>query len=166
MKRFTLSLLILVIISSCGTSKKELKSTIANCEKKVEQVEKEKEEIAEESEEKSEKIKTLKKEVKTVNDSINKISSSKSLTSKKGVYYRIQLGATKVASSTNDSSDFLVKEGAYYKWRVGYFKSYDEAKMALKDLKRFGVKKYWIVPMKDGKVISHKEAKRLLAKSE
>ena len=160
MRKLLFVLSLFVVLSSCGISKDDHEATVAKYEKQIEEVEKEKIEIEEESEEKSKKIKSLKKEVKEVTESYDKEAAGASSFRPEGVYYRIQLGAIKNASTDPKKDQFLIKEGDHYKWRIGFFPTYNEAKLAIKDLDKFGIKKYWIVPMIDGVVISHEQARK------
>jgi hypothetical protein len=89
-------------------------------------------------------------------------------TSAKGYYYRVQLGAYKQynikAKSTSDESFSVETENSMNKLTLGLFYTLVEADQFKEDVRRMGVKDAYVVPFKDGKRITHKEAAEGLKK--
>ena len=86
----------------------------------------------------------------------------------KGYYYRVQLGAYKQynikAKTTSDESFSAVTEDSMNKLTLGLFYTLAEADQFKEDVRRMGVKDAYVVPFKDGKRITHKEAAEGLRK--
>lgn len=89
-------------------------------------------------------------------------------TSAKGYYYRVQLGAYKEynikTKSASDESFSAVTEDSMNKLTLGLFYTLAEADQFKEDVRRMGVKDAYVVPFKDGKRITHKEAAEGLRK--
>ncbi len=88
--------------------------------------------------------------------------------SAKGYYYRVQLGAYKEynikTKSASDESFSAVTEDSMNKLTLGLFYTLAEADQFKEDVRRMGVKDAYVVPFKDGKRITHKEAAEGLRK--
>ncbi len=88
--------------------------------------------------------------------------------SAKGYYYRVQLGAYKEynikTKSASDESFSAVTEDSMNKLTLGLFYNLAEADQFKEDVRRMGVKDAYVVPFKDGKRITHKEAAEGLKK--
>lgn len=86
----------------------------------------------------------------------------------KGYYYRVQLGAFRQydIKSKNPKDDSFANENAdaMNKLTLGLFYSLAEADMFKEDVRRMGVKDAYVVPFKDGKRVTHKEAAEGLKK--
>lgn len=82
--------------------------------------------------------------------------------SAKGYYYRVQLGAYKQynikSKSASDESFSAETDNAMNKLTLGLFYNLAEADQFKEDIRRMGVKDAYVVPFKDGKRITHKEA--------
>lgn len=86
----------------------------------------------------------------------------------KGYYYRVQLGAYKqynIKSKVGGDESFNVEtENEMSKLTLGLFYSLAEADQFKEDVRKMGVKDAFVVPFKDGKRITHKEAAEGLRK--
>lgn len=86
----------------------------------------------------------------------------------KGYYYRVQLGAYKQynikSKSASDESFSAETENAMNKLTLGLFYNLAEADQFKEDVRRMGIKDAYVVPFKDGKRITHKEAAEGLKK--
>lgn len=86
----------------------------------------------------------------------------------KGYYYRVQLGAYKFydIKSKNSSDESFNAESTpeMDKMTVGLFYTLAEADQFKEDVRRMGIKDAYVVPFKDGKRITHKEAAEGLKK--
>jgi hypothetical protein len=86
----------------------------------------------------------------------------------KGYYYRVQLGAFKQynikSKSASDESFSTESADAMNKLTLGLFYTLAEADQFKEDVRRMGVKDAYVVPFKDGKRITHKEAAEGLKK--
>lgn len=86
----------------------------------------------------------------------------------KGYYYRVQLGAYKFydIKSKNSSDESFSAESTpeMDKMTVGLFYSLAEADQFKEDVRRMGIKDAYVVPFKDGKRVTHKEAAEGLKK--
>lgn len=86
----------------------------------------------------------------------------------KGYYYRVQLGAYKFydIKSKNSSDESFSAESTpeMDKMTVGLFYNLAEADQFKEDVRRMGIKDAYVVPFKDGKRITHKEAAEGLRK--
>jgi hypothetical protein len=86
----------------------------------------------------------------------------------KGYYYRVQLGAFKQynikSKSASDESFSTENADAMNKLTLGLFYTLAEADQFKEDVRRMGVKDAYVVPFKDGKRITHKEAAEGLKK--
>lgn len=80
----------------------------------------------------------------------------------KGYYYRVQLGAYKFydIKSKNASDESFNTESTpeMDKMTVGLFYTLAEADQFKEDIRRMGIKDAYVVPFKDGKRVTHKEA--------
>lgn len=80
----------------------------------------------------------------------------------KGYYYRVQLGAYKFydIKSKNASDDSFNAESTpeMDKMTVGLFYTLAEADQFKEDIRKMGIKDAYVVPFKDGKRVTHKEA--------
>ena len=87
----------------------------------------------------------------------------------KGYYYRVQLGAYKFydIKSKNSSDESFSAESTpeMDKMTVGLFYTLAEADQFKEDVRRMGIKDAYVVPFKDGKRVTHKEAAEGLKKS-
>lgn len=87
----------------------------------------------------------------------------------KGYYYRVQLGAYKFydIKSKNASDESFSAESTpeMDKMTVGLFYTLAEADQFKEDVRRMGIKDAYVVPFKDGKRVTHKEAAEGLKKS-
>lgn len=85
-----------------------------------------------------------------------------------GYYYRVQLGAFRQynikSKKSNDESFNTENEASLNKLTLGLFYSLAEADMFKEDVRRMGVKDAYVVPFKDGKRVTHKEAAEGLRK--
>ena len=95
-------------------------------------------------------------------------SSMPMVHSRKGLYYRIQLGAIYTMNSgINYTSyehiigDNIIQEGGYDKVRIGFYKTYNEAKTVEFILRKSGINNTWVVPMLDGMRISVRQAQQI-----
>ena len=111
-----------------------------------------------------------------INNNTTKISSleaqlqvaqNEAVSAKKGVargyYYRVQLGAyrnfeSKSKPSSDDESFLKETISDMDKFTVGMFTSLEEADEFKDEMRKLGVKDAFVVPYKDGKRITHKEA--------
>lgn len=80
-----------------------------------------------------------------------------------GYYYRVQLGAYKNFQVKNkpaikDESITEEKADGMNKYVVGVFKTFEEADAFKNDMRKMGMKDAFVVPFKDSKRITHKEA--------
>jgi hypothetical protein len=86
----------------------------------------------------------------------------------KGYYYRVQLGAYKqynIKSKTGGDESFSAEtENEMNKLTLGLFYTLAEADQFKEDVRRMGIKDAYVVPFKDGKRITHKEAAEGLRK--
>ncbi len=86
----------------------------------------------------------------------------------KGYYYRVQLGAYKFydikSKNSNDESFNAESTPEMDKMTVGLFYTLAEADQFKEDVRRMGIKDAYVVPFKDGKRITHKEAAEGLKK--
>ncbi len=86
----------------------------------------------------------------------------------KGYYYRVQLGAYKqynIKSKTAADESFSAEsENQMNKLTLGLFYTLAEADQFKEDVRRMGIKDAYVVPFKDGKRITHKEAAEGLRK--
>ncbi|MCK5782027.1 MAG: hypothetical protein KAH10_05520 [Flavobacteriales bacterium] len=162
MKKVIFLVVLSIAMTSCGISKKDYAETVSQQEKEITALNAKNLELEEEAISKSKDIKKLKKKVSKIkvehSKELEQLSAAIQESNPEGVYYRIQIGAIKNPVSDNEFSQSLVKAGDFNKWRVGYFKTLDEVELAKLDLKRLGVRKFWVVPMKDGEVITYDQA--------
>ncbi len=88
--------------------------------------------------------------------------------SAKGYYYRVQLGAYKQynikSKAAADESFSAESENQMNKLTLGLFYTLAEADQFKEDVRRMGIKDAYVVPFKDGKRITHKEAAEGLRK--
>ncbi|MEN8138771.1 MAG: SPOR domain-containing protein [Bacteroidota bacterium] len=159
MKKTLFVFLLSITMVSCGVSKKEHEESVTRYEEELEAAQVKNQELEEEIQVQSKEIKTMKKKVVTMKEEHTNELEQLSTTIPSGVYYRIQIGAIKNPASDAELGQFLIKEGEYYKWRIGYFKTLEEVELAKKDLKKLGAKRFWVVPMKDGEIITYQQAK-------
>ncbi|MCK5824173.1 MAG: hypothetical protein KAG96_02070 [Ichthyobacteriaceae bacterium] len=83
-------------------------------------------------------------------------------TTPRGTYYRVQIGVLRNPKMNLEETQFFTKLGDDYKLHIGYFRSMIQAKLAEKDLRKLGIRKIDIIPMKDGEIISFDQAKNEL----
>lgn len=87
----------------------------------------------------------------------------------KGYYYRVQLGAFKFydikSKSASDESYNAESTPEMDKMTLGLFYTLAEADQFKEDVRRMGIKDAYVVPFKDGKRITHKEAAEGLKKT-
>lgn len=90
-------------------------------------------------------------------------------TGAKGYYYRVQLGAFKFyaikSKSASDESYNAESTPEMDKMTLGLFYTLAEADQFKEDVRKMGIKDAYVVPFKDGKRITHKEAAEGLKKS-
>lgn len=158
MRKIFYLLTLSIAIASCGVPKKKYNETVIKYQKELDTAREKNTELESENEEKSKQIKVAKKKVVKLKEEHKNELDQLTSTIPTGVYYRVQIGAIKNAKSNSELDQFLEKEGEYYKWRVGYFSTLEAAKNAKNDLKRLGVRKFWIVPMKNGETITFEKA--------
>lgn len=87
-------------------------------------------------------------------------------TEARGYYYRVQLGAyryfdIKDKLKTDNPNGGMMVENAdgMDKYLVGLFFKFEDADAFKEDIRRMGIKDAYVVPYKDGKRITHKEAR-------
>lgn len=80
----------------------------------------------------------------------------------KGYYYRVQLGAYKqynIKSKAGGDESFSAEtDNEMNKLTLGLFYTLAEADQFKEDVRRMGIKDAYVVPFKDGRRITHKEA--------
>ncbi len=81
----------------------------------------------------------------------------------RGYYYRVQLGAFKnfdIKAKLNKEDQTILSEttDGVDKYVVGLFFTFEEADAFKNDIRKMGIKDAFVVPFKDGKRITHKEA--------
>ncbi len=85
-----------------------------------------------------------------------------------GYYYRVQLGAYKfynIKTKQGGDESFKAENNAdMEKMTLGLFYSLAEADQFKEDIRKMGIKDAFVVPFKDGKRITHKEAAEGLKK--
>jgi hypothetical protein len=82
-----------------------------------------------------------------------------------GISFKVQLGAyNSNVTAVFDEEKYLQGErvDGKNKYVIGFFTDYENAKQAVKDFKKLGIKDAWFVPYKDGQRISDKEANSYL----
>lgn len=85
----------------------------------------------------------------------------------KGLVYKVQLGAfvhfdiNKYLSETGEMFEGENADG-FNKYTVGQFRDYETAENFKKDIRKMGIKDAWVVPVIDGKRVTHDEAKKYL----
>jgi TolA-binding protein len=86
-----------------------------------------------------------------------------------GLVYKVQVGAfvhfdiNKYLKDTGENFEGETADGMN-KYTMGKFKDYTLAEAFMKDIKKMGIKDAWVVPLIDGKRVTHEEAKAYTAK--
>jgi len=82
-----------------------------------------------------------------------------------GISFKVQLGAyNSNVTAVFDEEKYLQGERVEgrNKYVIGFFTDFENAKQAVKDFKKLGIKDAWFVPYKDGVRITDKEANSYL----
>lgn len=172
-KKLLALIAVCTVLVSCGVSKETYTTTVNTYEKRIDHLEGEYDKVSGELVRTKEELIDMNLRYAKLNDQLRQYKSliaeyesktNQNVTQKPdGLYYRIQLAAKSMNTGVFDPTknydqEMIVEEDGLYKLRIGYFKTYADAKDAELSFRSIGVKDTWIIPFNDGERISSVEA--------